>query len=259
MIVEATIYDREEEDKVANFLGTGCGCTLYFGGPCNKAFSAEHLRSIRTQCQDLDHTSLDLVLLGQIMGTNSHSSTVQSSHQKSSIQKKTRMSYYHHGIPVCRTTFLFLHGIGKRRLDNVRVSYQNDGLTSRTHGNCNRRPHNGFTTHELIYTVTYIKNYAEANGILLPGQIPGFKKTDIQLLPTQTTKRSVWMEYIEASKSFDICTVGYHSFCRIWRKFLPHIIITKPKSDLCWVCQRNNRTISGTTNLSESVKQQVNF
>ena len=88
------------------------------------------------------------------MGTNSHSSTVQSSHQNSSIRKKTRMSYYHHGIPVCRTTFLF---------------YENDGLTSRTYGNCNRRPHNGFTTHKLIHTVTYIKNYAEANGILLPG------------------------------------------------------------------------------------------
>ena len=65
------------------------------------------------------------------------------------------------------------------------MSYENDGLTSRTHGNCNCRPHNGFTTHELIYTVTYIKNYAEANGILLPGRIPGFKRMDIQLLPTQ--------------------------------------------------------------------------
>ena len=95
------------------------------------------------------------------------------------------MSYYHHGIPVCRITFLFLHGIGKRILDKVRVSYENDGLTSRTHGNCYRRPHNGFTTHEVIHTVTYIKNYSEANGILLPGRIPEFKRTDIQLLPTQ--------------------------------------------------------------------------
>ena len=88
VIVEAMIYDREEEDKVVNFLGTGCGCTLYFGGPCNKGFSAEHLRSIRSQCQDLDHTSLDLVLLGQIMATNSHSSTVQRSHQKTSIERR---------------------------------------------------------------------------------------------------------------------------------------------------------------------------
>ena len=106
-------------------------------------------------------------------------------------------------------SFFYMEYIGKRRLDNVRVSYENDGLTSRTHGNSNHRQHNGFTTHELIHTVTYIKNNTEANGILLPGQIPGFKRIDIQLLPTQTTKQSVRMEYIEASRSFDICTVGY--------------------------------------------------
>ena len=82
---------------------------------------------------------------------------------------------------------------------------------------------------------------------------------DIQLLPTHTTKRSVWREYIKASRSLYIHTAGYHSFCKIWKKFLSHILITKPKSDLCWVCQRNNRTINSTTNLSESVKQQVNL
>ena len=259
VIYEGTVHDVEEEDKVANFTQSGCGCTLYNGGPCSTAFTPDHLSSIRSQCQELDRSSLDLVLLGQIMATNSQSSLLQRSHQKSATRKKTRMSYYHQGIQICRTTFLFLHGIGKRRLDNVRVSYENDGLISRTHGNCNRRPHNGFTTHELIHCVTYIKNYAETNGILLPGRIPGYKRMDIQLLPTHTTKRSVWREYIEASRSLYIRTAGYHSFCKIWKKFLSHILITKPKSDLCWVCQRNNRTISNTTNLSESVKQQVNL
>ena len=112
---------------------------------------------------------------------------------------------------------------------------------------------------ELIHTVTYIKNYAEANGILLPGQIPGYKRTDIQLLPTHTTKRLIWREYIEASASLDIRTAGYHSVCKIWKKFLSHIVITKPKSDVCWLCQKNKKIISGTSNLSDSMKQQVNF
>ena len=143
-------------------------------------------------------------------------------------------------------------------MDKVQASYENDGLISRTHGNCNRRRHNGFTTHELIHYVTYIKNYAETNGILVPGRIPGYKRMDIQLLPTHTTKRSVWREYIEASRSLYIRTAGYHSFVKFGRSF-SHILITKPKSDLCWVCQRNNKTISSTTNLSESVKQQVNL
>lgn len=61
------------------------------------------------------------------------------------------MPYYHQGIQVnnhgymsiiriitlqlqlCQITFFFLHGIGKRRLDNVQLSHEHDGLTSRTH------------------------------------------------------------------------------------------------------------------------------
>ena len=121
--------------------------------------------------------------------------------------KKTRTSYYHQGIQIWWTTFLFLHGIGKRRLDNVQVSYENFRLISRTHGNCNCRPHNGFTAHELIHTIMYIKNYAETNRIHLPGWIPGYKRTDIQLLLTHTTKWSIWREYIKASGSLDIRTV----------------------------------------------------
>ena len=113
---KGTIHDVLEE-VVANFTRTVCGCTLYFGGPCNRAFSTEHLTSIHSQCQELDHSFLDLVLLGQVMATNSRSSLIQQSHQKSTLRKKRRMSYYLQGIQICRTTFLFLHGIGKRRLD----------------------------------------------------------------------------------------------------------------------------------------------
>ena len=48
------------------------------------------------------------------------------------------------------------------------------------------------------------------------------KRMDIQLLPTHTTKRLVWREYIKASRSLYIRTAGYHSFCKIWKKFLSH-------------------------------------
>ena len=171
-----TIHDVLEEEMVRNFTQTGCGFTLYFGGPCNRAFSIEHLTNIRNQCQELDPSYLDLVLLGHIMARNSQFSLIQRSHQKSPLRKKTTTSYYHQGIQICQITFLFLHAIGKRQLDNVRVSYENDWLVSRTHGNSNRRRHNGFTTQELIHTVTYIKNYVETNEVLLSGRIPGYKK-----------------------------------------------------------------------------------
>ncbi len=38
-----------------------------------------------------------------------------------------------------------------------------------------------------MYVVTFLKNFAEANAILLPARIPGYKRDDVQLLPPSTT------------------------------------------------------------------------
>ena len=143
--------------------------------------------------------------------------------------------------------FLFLHTIGKRRYDAVRHSYDTIGVSERTHGNSNRLPHHGFTTNDLKRVVNFLINYAEEHAILLPGRIPGYKRTDLQLLPTQTTKKEVWECYIKASAALTFRLAGYQSFCDIWRKYVPHMIITKPKSDLCWTCQQNSFTASANS------------
>ena len=153
--------------------------------------------------------------------------------------------------------FLFLHTIGKRRYDAVRHSYDTIGVSERTHGNSNRLPHHGFTTHDLKRVVNFLINYAEEHAILLPGRIPGYKRTDLQLLPTQTTKKEVWECYIKASAALTFRLAGYQSFCDIWRKYVPHIIITKPKSDLCWTCQQNSFDITASANKADDEKERV--
>ena len=42
---------------------------------------------------------------------------------------------------------------------------------------------------EVKSLLTFISNYAEKHVILLPGRIPGYKRDDIQLLPSSTTKK----------------------------------------------------------------------
>ena len=32
-------------------------------------------------------------------------------------------------------------------------------------------------------------------------------------------------------------------FCTFWRKLTPQVVVTCPKSDLCWVCQQNSNMI----------------
>ena len=63
------------------------------------------------------------------------------------------------------------------------------GLTARVHGNTRRLPKHALKLEELKNLVTFLNNHAKKNAILLPGRIPGFKRDDLQLLPSNTTKK----------------------------------------------------------------------
>ena len=120
----------------------------------------------------------------------------------------------------------------------------------RRHGNTGRQPKNAFTHEEENHVVSFIQNYSEANAILLPGRIPGYKQFNIQLLPSSTSKRAVYKEFIKVNTETHFRTVSESAFNSVWRKYLPHIVITKPMSDLCLQCQKNSSAIVRSTNTS---------
>ena len=97
--------------------------------------------------------------------------------------------------------------------------YLHNGVQERSHGNSGRLPHHGFTIEELQSVVLFIKNYAEENAILLPSRIPGYKRTDLQLLPTNTTKKEVWQQYVMACGTLTFRIAGYRTFCVLWRRY----------------------------------------
>lgn len=63
------------------------------------------------------------------------------------------------------------------------------GLVARVHGNTKRLPFNSLTHLEHKNVEKFIQTYARVNAILLPGRIPGYKRDDLQLLPSCTTKK----------------------------------------------------------------------
>ena len=127
----------------------------------------------------------------------------------------------------------------------------------RLHGNSKKLPHHGCTTPELKCIVSFVKNYEEENAILLPGRVPGFKRSNLQLFPTNTTKRSVWEHYIKSCASLTFRAAAYTIFCAIWRKYMPNVVITTPKTDLCWTCQQNSFVITASSNKPDSEKSRV--
>ena len=98
------------------------------------------------------------------------------------------MGYKHHGLDVCRKTFLLLHGIGKDRLQNIRDHYKEEGLQARIYKNTKRSPYHAMPFDATSYVLTFLENYAEENAILLPGRIPAYKRDDIKLLPPNPSK-----------------------------------------------------------------------
>ena len=45
--------------------------------------------------------------------------------------------------------------------------------------------------------------------------------------------------------------VGESSFRSLWKQLVPYVVTSKPMSDLCWTCQKNNILVYRSANLAE--------
>ena len=63
-----------------------------------------------------------------------------------------------------------------------------NGLVVREHKASGKRPWNCLPFNHIKLILKFLVNYAEENAILLPGRVPGHKNSEVQLLPSSTTK-----------------------------------------------------------------------
>lgn len=243
--------DLAEEDLVSKFMSMGCGCVKR----CSTQFSLEYVRSVRRQCAELEHAELDMAILGQLMASTNTSFTVSTvARHAESERQRSYTSFVHQGKSVCTQMFLFLHTIGTKRLKNLLKNYKENGLRPRVHGNTKRKPKPALTYASTEYVVRFLHTYAEQHA-LLPGRIPGYSRSDIQLLPSSVSKRKVWRVYHAAAEAITtVHAVAYTTFCLLWRTLVPSVIVMKPRSDLCWKCQENSTAIMRSSNGSDAKK-----
>lgn len=115
---------------------------------------------------------------------------------------------------------------------NIFLSPLHVGLTPRTHGNANKTPNrkNIVTPTEIETVVQFIKGYGEHFGFQLPGRLPKWKNFDVVRLPPDVTKESVYKKFCS---TIDIRRIHRTTFLKIWKKYCPYVVITKPANDLC--------------------------
>ncbi len=240
---DALPSETQEKQVVTDFMRSGCGCKLWQGNCCSEQFSQSYVESARLNCFGLSNTELDMVILGQIMANSNLSPTTSTvSRNAPSPRQKKYTKYFHEGSAICLPMFRFLHGIGAMRLKNLVKHYKQNGLVPRTHGNIKRLPSNTLSFTAIENVIRFLLNYSDQHGLLLPGRIPGYSRSDIKLLPSSLSKRKLWQIYHQATIDTDnVHAAAYSTFCILWRKLLPSIIIMKPMTDLCWECQKKQR------------------
>ena len=127
----------------------------------------------------------------------------------------------------------------------------------RSHGNLHRQPHNAITAEEVQRLIIFLSHFAENNAIFLPGRIPGYENCDIQLLPSNTTKKVVWRIYQESAEMSSFRPLGYSTFTRQRTMNRPQIKVMKPMSDLYWICQKHSVALISSMNRPEEDKSEV--
>ena len=105
----------------------------------------------------------------------------------------------------------------------------------------------------------------------LPGRIPGYlncyhvaqvKRYNISThllshIRVNKILQAVWDLYVASSIAARIRAAAYTTFCSYWLELLPHVVVTKPQSDLCWVCQQNSTAIMRSMNKPPEEKSKV--
>ncbi|XP_064390673.1 uncharacterized protein LOC135338462 isoform X2 [Halichondria panicea] len=247
--------EKQEKETVEKFVQGGCGCHKNKGTDCSKHYTIEYLLAMRCSCFELTKHDLDMVLLGQLMASmNMSEQVVTESRHPGTPRKRVRIAYHHQGHPVCARMYRFLNVVGESRLDNLISNLKDNGLVPRVHGNTHRLPKNTLSHEDIKNILQFLLNYSEANGVLLPGRVPGYSSSDIKLLPSSTSKRCIWKLYIEAMGKEESRAAAYRTFCRLWQQLLPYLVLMKPMTDLCWVCQKNSTAVLRAVNDPESIK-----
>ena len=216
----------DEERKIARYVACGCSCKHGpHNTPCHKLFAATEYRAMRDECRELSRDELDLVVMGELRGMTMRDGLTQ----RDSNRLRTVTQYQFGGHRICYRTFCFLHNIGHGKLTAIKSSWLKNGLRPRQRPYST--PHNVTKLSHVQQVVQFILQYSEDNAILLPGRVPGYKRDDIQLLPSSVTKREVWELYCEAASNREGShAVCYSLFCRFWKQLTAQVVVTKPMS-----------------------------
>ncbi|XP_055076286.2 uncharacterized protein [Misgurnus anguillicaudatus] len=270
--ISVVTFEGDEDREMQKIRNFDCKCyTRRKENPhgrqsCSQKLSPDIMYNIRMDSLAAEKEWQDMRIIGHLEAnrrTVLTSEMITSKKKAPTKRKCARTTYFIGGIEICKNTFVFLMGIGRDTLADIVKHYEENGARPRLRKKHSlpRPPVRFIKSEDINRVVDFIKNYAEDNAILLPGQQPGHKYCHVKLLPTHVSKASVWRLYVKSAKELGERAVCKTSFKALWNRLLPHIKSSRPRTDLCWQCQSNTEQLIQSANLpddrkSEAVKKQ---
>ncbi|XP_033096656.1 uncharacterized protein LOC117100916 [Anneissia japonica] len=261
---------ESDEKEMENIRTKKCRCRKpYAGMGCSHKFLDEWIFQVRCQINALTPDQKCMFLLGKISSGGVRTSELTESSKKINKNRKrgrTSIGYFVDGLKVCRDVFCFIHMMSDKTLTALVKHYLSNGIELKTKrsGGCGNNTRK-FSGEDHKRAVEFITGYAEVHALVIPGRVPGFKSADprTRLLPCNVTKAKVWRLYKKALQEMtspdgkEYHVLGRSSFYNSWNAYCPYVRTTKPRTDLCWTCQKNNRKVYQSANQTLAEKQQL--
>jgi len=153
---------------------------------------------------------------------------------------------------------LFAFHCSTKVFKSVKKQFHENGLQPKVHGNVQAAARSqGFHAATVSEVKTFIQNYAEQFGLVLPGRVASFNNADLMILPSFSTKVHLYRQYENACKVAGTILVSETYFRRVWHRLLPNIVVQKPRTDLCAKCQLNFTSLGQLRTLDDEVKEKL--
>jgi hypothetical protein len=250
VFIEKSELDLAEADKQNQFKVDTCGCDR----KCSSRLNWQDIIEFRSYCQELSKDELDLVIKTELFAQRGTSITVKRGKQ-SSERVRPSQKYVFKGEQVCQAIFCFVHDVGKQKLQAIGRSLDQDGLKARVHGNKHKLPHNSLTFTDRQNVVQFLHMYASENAVTLPGRLPYVKKAQVLLLPSDKRQADIHAIYEQSAELSVMRSISLSTFSRLWKELCPNIVLARPQTDLCHVCQTFVSKLSAGGNIDEGAKK----
>lgn len=165
---EGAVAARDRTPVVVPDIIVFCSCQ----SQCYRNFEQQDLTMNILNCAELSISQLDFALIAKLQAfTNAAPQTSRRGHAPRE-RKQVHAQYLHQGIQICRDLFLKIHGIGKDRLTNLKAHAVSHGLTPRQKKSGGRNSM-AMSYEQHVALHSFLTNYAEEQGVKLPGRVPG--------------------------------------------------------------------------------------